>query len=68
MQSDVSTPMMAGFDQTFGGFGSAAHQNGSSNSAVKQQIAQLLSSVRMLLRWPLVFINCATIVFALIFG
>lgn len=69
--ADVSTPIMAsgGFDSAFGGFGGvAAQSNFGGGNAVKQQVAQLLSSVRMLLRWPLIFINAATIVFALIFG
>lgn len=70
-EAPVATPL---FDQTFGaGSAFGAHSNGGqgnsgSNSLLKQQVAQLLSSVRMLLRWPLVFLNAATIVFALIFG
>lgn len=61
----TATPMM--FDQTFSGFSSTSG-NGGSSSVLKQQVAQLLSSVRMLLRWPLIFMNAATIVFALILG
>lgn len=66
----TSTPLV--FDQTFGGgmngFGSAQSSANQPLSPVKQQVSQLLASVRMLLRWPLIFLNCATIVFALIFG
>lgn len=34
----------------------------------KTQIAQVLASVRMLLRWPLIILNGLTVVFILIFG
>ena len=37
-------------------------------SPVKQQLSQVLASVRTLLRWPLIILNAITIVFALIFG
>jgi immediate early response 3-interacting protein 1 len=62
----TSTPMM--FDQTFSGFSPVTPGSAGGSSVLKQQIAQLLSSVRMLLRWPLIFLNAATIVFALILG
>lgn len=62
----TTTPMM--FDQTFSGFSPVTPGSSGGSSVLKQQIAQLLSSVRMLLRWPLIFMNAATIVFALILG
>ncbi|CBH14753.1 Yos1-like, putative [Trypanosoma equiperdum] len=34
----------------------------------RESIAALLSSVRTLMRWPLIFINTAVIVFTLLFG
>lgn len=43
-------------------------QKNASVSPLKSQIAALLSSVRMLLRWPLVFINLVLIVVAVILG
>lgn len=62
-----------------GGFGDldfgqgAAASSGNSNSgvepvAVKQQIGQLLFSVRLLLRWPLVIANAVMIVLTVVFG
>lgn len=62
----TTTPMM--FDQTFGGFSPAGSSSSGGSTVFKQQVAQLLSSVRMLLRWPLIFMNAATIIFALILG
>lgn len=37
-------------------------------SSFRAQIATLLSSVRTLLRWPLIFVNVVLIFFALILG
>ncbi|EPY34127.1 hypothetical protein STCU_01844 [Strigomonas culicis] len=45
-----------------------AAQKSVSISPLKTQIAALLSSVRMLLRWPLVFVNVVLIVLAFILG
>ena len=71
--SSTSTPFAApsgfGFEEhnrNVGMFGEAAAVP--SPSQLKVQIAQLLSSVRLLLRWPLIFTNALMIVFALIFG
>lgn len=55
-----------------GGNGNANSGNSvgrfSHQSPVKAQVAQLLGSVRMLLRWPLIICNIVMIFFALIFG
>jgi hypothetical protein len=51
----------------FGDFGSPTSPSGP-QSGMKAQAAQLLSSVRMLLRWPLIIANGITILFALVFG
>ena len=57
-----------GADPTFGG-GALYGGHGDVNpSPLMSQIGQLLSSVRTLLRWPLIFVNTIAIVFALIFG
>nr|CCC50838.1 conserved hypothetical protein [Trypanosoma vivax Y486] len=37
-------------------------------SSLKMHIASLLSSVRLLLRWPLIIMNIGVILFTLIFG
>ncbi|KAH9601734.1 Yos1-like [Trypanosoma melophagium] len=37
-------------------------------SAFKAQLAKILSSVRTLLRWPLILINIGVIIFTLVFG
>ncbi len=34
----------------------------------KEQVGQVLRSVRMLLRWPLIILNAVTIAFTLVFG
>ena len=63
-----------GGGENFGGFGAPSSPVGGAagvfgrNSQMKSQIATLLSSVRMLMRWPLIFLNTVTVVFALIFG
>ena len=51
----------------FGDFGSPTSSSGPP-TGMKAQAAQLLSSVRMLLRWPLIIANGVTILFALVFG
>jgi hypothetical protein len=56
------------FGENFGNFGVSSPANSANNSPMKAQIASLLASVRMLMRWPLIFLNMITIVFALIFG
>jgi hypothetical protein len=35
---------------------------------VRPQIAAFLSSIRMIMRVPLIFINCGLVVFAMVFG
>ena len=52
------------------GFGSPGSGGGKAigGGELKSQINQLLSSVRMLLRWPLIVLNAVAILFALIFG
>lgn len=42
--------------------------SGDGGSPIKMQIATLLSSVRTLMRWPLIFVNTVLIALALIFG
>lgn len=66
LASVTSTDGGAGspFGGGFGDFGSAVPHQGS----VKAQAAQLLSSIRMLLRWPLIIANTVAILFALVFG
>lgn len=54
-------------DPMFGG-GALYGQADTAASPLMAQIGQLLSSVRTLLRWPLIFVNSIAIVFALIFG
>ncbi|KAL7702248.1 hypothetical protein N2W54_005939 [Lotmaria passim] len=55
----------AGFDPDTG----AGSNNGVvRHSSIKFQIASLLHSVRLLLRWPLIFANIILVVLALIFG
>ncbi|KAG5466286.1 hypothetical protein LSCM4_01432 [Leishmania orientalis] len=49
-------------------FGSNMNGSGRSSSSVKLQIASLLHSVRLLMRWPLIFVNIILIFLALIFG
>lgn len=58
----LSTPA---FDPEFG-LGSG--NGGGSSSPLKLQIAGLLHSIRMLLRWPLIFVNVLLIGLTLIFG
>lgn len=41
---------------------------GSAGSTVRIQMATLLASIRMLLRWPLIFVNSILIVFAIVAG
>jgi hypothetical protein len=54
--------------------GGVASSSGSSGAtadgqiSVKQQIGQLLFSVRLLLRWPLVIANAVMIVLTIVFG
>ncbi|ORC92225.1 uncharacterized protein TM35_000044390 [Trypanosoma theileri] len=38
------------------------------SSGFKAQLAKVLSSVRTLLRWPLILINITVIIFTLVFG
>ncbi|KAG5466831.1 hypothetical protein LSCM1_01008 [Leishmania martiniquensis] len=49
-------------------FGSHMNGGGRATSSLKLQIAALLHSVRLLMRWPLIFVNIALICLALIFG
>eukprot|EP00744_Colponema_vietnamica_P017054 GILI01023943.1.p1 GENE.GILI01023943.1~~GILI01023943.1.p1 ORF type:complete len:111 (-),score=14.98 GILI01023943.1:71-403(-) len=58
-------------EDPFGGtqnFGGNPTKGFGHQSPVKAQIAHLLSSVRMLLRWPLIIVNICFIIFSLIFG
>lgn len=41
---------------------------GARGSSIKLQVASLLHSVRLLLRWPLIFANIVFVVLALVFG
>ncbi|CBZ30802.1 conserved hypothetical protein [Leishmania mexicana MHOM/GT/2001/U1103] len=49
-------------------FGSTRNGGVRSVSSVKLQIASLLHSIRLLMRWPLIFVNITLIGLALIFG
>ncbi|KPA86227.1 hypothetical protein ABB37_00463 [Leptomonas pyrrhocoris] len=48
--------------------GTNANNGGARVSSIKLQIASLLHSVRLLLRWPLIFANVVFVFVALIFG
>lgn len=48
--------------------GNGASSGGGRGSSVKLQIASLLHSVRLLLRWPLIFANIIFVILALVFG
>jgi hypothetical protein len=58
------------FGENFGGFSApgASSTSAGTPGPMQTQMASLLGSVRMLMRWPLIFLNSITIVFALIFG
>lgn len=62
-ESAFNDMVPSAFDTDFGGSGS-----GGSVSSVKLQVASLLHSVRLLMRWPLIFVNLVLIALALIFG
>ena len=49
-------------------FGPTLDLDGRPVPNAKDQLGQVLKSVRMLLRWPLIILNIATVVFSLIFG
>lgn len=55
----------SGFDSDTGG---GAGGSGGHKSSAKLQVASLLHSVRLLLRWPLIFANLIFVVLALVFG
>ncbi|AIO01862.1 hypothetical protein LPMP_342360 [Leishmania panamensis] len=48
--------------------GASGNGGGRSVSSVKLQIASLLHSIRLLMRWPLIFVNITLIALTLIFG
>jgi immediate early response 3-interacting protein 1 len=59
-------------DYTSTGFesdgGAGLGNGGARGSSIKLQIASLLHSVRLLLRWPLIFANILFVFLALVFG
>ncbi|KAG5492668.1 hypothetical protein JKF63_01247 [Porcisia hertigi] len=51
-----------------GDFGSHPNSGGRSGASMKVQVASFLHSVRLLMRWPLIFLNIMLIFLLVIFG
>ncbi|GET92765.1 hypothetical protein, conserved [Leishmania tarentolae] len=73
LQGGIASPQEAAFSDmppsSFDAdFGSNGNGGARSVSRLKVQIASLLHSIRLLLRWPLIFVNIMLIGLALIFG
>ncbi|KEG10917.1 hypothetical protein DQ04_03151020 [Trypanosoma grayi] len=70
----LATPMVMTDSGGDGGFTPSAFGAGDDVvraqrfSPLKAKLASVLSSVRTLLRWPLIFVNTAVILFTLVFG
>ena len=68
----LANPPSGGGSQAAGGqpfyFDDNANSGAGSSAAMKEQIKQVLSSIRTLMRMPLIVLNGITIVFLLIFG
>ncbi|KAK7195722.1 Yos1-like [Novymonas esmeraldas] len=67
MESAFNDVVPSAFDSDYG-VGSSSGGGTRSASSLKLQIASLLHSVRLLMRWPLIFVNVTLISLALIFG